>query len=137
MPQNSTEWGKGSELPYVHCLWQWIGIFKGNIIFWITVSSLFVGKIDFGSPRVTWIFCNRSREWECSDAQSCLTLWDPMDYSPPGSSVLSMGFSWQEYWSEVALGRGVIKTVLKTLTQRDVNRNLIINKSGFTVMLKD
>ena len=29
-------------------------------------------------------------------AQSCLTLCDPMDYSPPGSSV---GFSRQEYWS--------------------------------------
>ena len=29
--------------------------------------------------------------------QSCLTLCDPMDCSPPGS--LSMGFSGQEYWS--------------------------------------
>ena len=29
--------------------------------------------------------------------QSCLTLCDPVDYSPPGS--LSMGFSRQEYWS--------------------------------------
>ena len=30
--------------------------------------------------------------------QSCLTLCDPMDCSPPGFS-LSMGFSRQEYWS--------------------------------------
>ena len=30
-------------------------------------------------------------------AQLCLTLWDPMDCSPPGSSP--MGFSKQEYWS--------------------------------------
>ena len=29
-------------------------------------------------------------------AQSCPTLCDPMDYSPPGSS--SMEFSRQEYW---------------------------------------
>ena len=29
--------------------------------------------------------------------QSCLTLCDPMDCNPPGSS--SMGFSRQEYWS--------------------------------------
>ena len=29
-------------------------------------------------------------------AQSCLTLCDPMDCSPPGSSV---GFSRQEYWN--------------------------------------
>ena len=25
--------------------------------------------------------------WVCSIPQSCLTLWDPMNYSPPGSSV--------------------------------------------------
>ena len=31
-------------------------------------------------------------------AQSCLTLCDPVDCSPPGSS-LSMGFPRQEYWS--------------------------------------
>ena len=30
-------------------------------------------------------------------AQSCSTLCDPMDYSPPGSSV--HGISKQEYWS--------------------------------------
>ena len=35
---------------------------------------------------------------ESEVAQSCLTLRDPMDCSPPGSS-LSMGFSRQEYWS--------------------------------------
>ena len=35
--------------------------------------------------------------WECLVPQSCLTLCDPMDCSPPGSSVL--GFSRQEYWS--------------------------------------
>ena len=35
----------------------------------------------------------------CAESlQSCPILWDPMDYSPPGSS-LSMGFSRQEYWS--------------------------------------
>ena len=33
--------------------------------------------------------------------QSCLTLCDPMDCSPPGSSV--HGFSRQEYWSGVPL----------------------------------
>ena len=37
---------------------------------------------------------------ESEVAQSCLTLSDPMDYSPPGSS---MGFSRQEYWSGVPL----------------------------------
>ena len=33
--------------------------------------------------------------------KSCLTLWDPMDYSSPGS--LSMGLSRQEYWSGLPL----------------------------------
>ena len=33
---------------------------------------------------------------EC--AQSRPTLWDHMDYNPPGS-FLSMGFPRQEYWS--------------------------------------
>ena len=36
---------------------------------------------------------------ESEVAQSCPTLSDPMDYSPPGP--LSMGFSRQEYWSGV------------------------------------
>ena len=34
----------------------------------------------------------------CEVAQSCLSLCEPIDCSPPGSSV-SMGFSRQEYWS--------------------------------------
>ena len=38
---------------------------------------------------------------ESEVAQSCLTLSDPMDYSPPGPQ--SMGFSRQEYWSGVPL----------------------------------
>ena len=33
----------------------------------------------------------------CSVAQSCLTIWDPVDCSPP--APLSMGFSRQECWS--------------------------------------
>ena len=36
-------------------------------------------------------------ESESEVAQSCPTLSDPMDYSPPGPP--SMGFSRQEYWS--------------------------------------
>ena len=36
----------------------------------------------------------------CKLLQSCLTLCDPMDHSPPGSMgfSLSIGFSRQEYW---------------------------------------
>ena len=39
-------------------------------------------------------------ESESEVAQSCQTLCDPVDSSPPGSS--SMGFSRQEYWSGLA-----------------------------------
>ena len=38
---------------------------------------------------------------ESEVAPSCPTLSDPMDYSPPGSSI--HGFSRQEYWSGVPL----------------------------------
>ena len=37
--------------------------------------------------------------FRCSVTKSCPTLWDRMDYSPPGSSV--HGISQQEYWSGV------------------------------------
>ena len=40
-------------------------------------------------------------ESESKVTQSCPTLSDPMDYSPPGPP--SMGFSRQEYWSGVPL----------------------------------
>ena len=38
---------------------------------------------------------------ESEVTQSCPTLSDPMDCSPPGSST--MGFSRQEYWSGLPL----------------------------------
>ena len=38
-------------------------------------------------------------ESESEVTQSCLTLCNPMDYSLPGSSPPSMGFSRQECWS--------------------------------------
>ena len=40
-------------------------------------------------------------ESESEVAQSCMTLSDPVDYSPPGPP--SMGFSRQEYWNGVPL----------------------------------
>ena len=47
---------------------------------------------------------------ESEVTQSCPTLHDPMDCSPPGSS--SMGFSRQEYWSgAIAFSKGQWGTV--------------------------
>ena len=40
-----------------------------------------------------------SQLWLLKRAQSCLTLCEPMDCSPPDS--LSMGFSRKEYWSRL------------------------------------
>ena len=31
--------------------------------------------------------CTHESVWKCQSLQLCLTLWDPLDYSPPGSSV--------------------------------------------------
>ena len=41
-------------------------------------------------------FSLMSGVYVCSVAKSCLTLWDPLHCSPPGSSV--HGISGQEYW---------------------------------------
>jgi len=46
-------------------------------------------------------FPSPMHESESEVTQSCLTLLDPMDCSPPGPP--SMGFSRQEYWSGVPL----------------------------------
>ena len=48
------------------------------------------GDIDFAQV-------STNKHVLCLVAQSCLTLCDPMDHSPPGSCP--WGFSRQEYWS--------------------------------------
>ena len=46
---------------------------------------------------------------ESEVAQSCPTPSDPMDCSPPGSSI--MGFSRQEYWSGVPISYNFYVTI--------------------------
>ena len=67
-------------------------------------SSSFLCPTLYSLSRMSNIllYAPAPREWEdtCSAAkslQSCPTLCDPIDGSPPGS----LGFSRQEYWSEV------------------------------------
>ena len=60
------------------------GILQARRLEWVAISS----------PM------HESEKWKWSP-QSCPTLSDPMDYSPPGPP--SMGFSRQEYWSGVPL----------------------------------
>ena len=59
-------------------------------------------ELDFGKLCESQFHC-------CTPAQSCPTLWDPMDCSLPGSSV--MEFSRQEYWSGLlSLLQGIFQT---------------------------
>ena len=66
-----------------------------------------VAKTDIDSPgKNTGVGCHFLLQCvkvksESEVTQSCPTLGDPMDYSPPG--LPSMGFSRQEYWSGVPL----------------------------------
>ena len=58
-------------------------------------------------PASSWWSSSRGREgmdgvtstgsFCCLDSKSCLTICDPMDFSPPGSK----GLSRQEFWSEL------------------------------------
>ena len=43
-------------------------------------------------------------------AQSCPTLWDPMDYSPPGSSVRGILQARILEWVAIPFSRGVFLT---------------------------
>ena len=45
-----------------------------------------------------FLFSPPSLKWKCLVTQSCPTLCDPMDFSPPHTS-LSIEFARQEYWS--------------------------------------
>ena len=71
------------------------------------------------------------RESESEVAQSCLTLCDPVDCSPPGSSV--HGFSRQEYWSRVPLPSphcvlGTVKGILCLLFSSLSNSADLVSK---------
>ena len=64
--------------------------------FYVTAPGLSGSTLEFSFSHA------RFSSWHvgvsvCSVTQSSLTLFGPMDCSPPGSSV--MGFSRQEYWS--------------------------------------
>ena len=50
---------------------------------WLTEASLWVSIIW----SLSWIFFHVKRVDACSVSKSCLTLRDPIDCSPPGSSV--------------------------------------------------
>ena len=69
-------------------------------------------------------------ESESEVAQSCPTLIDPMDCSPPG---YSMGFSRQEYWSGLPLPSPVKEPMqFQIIVQGSpVGSLLVVPLSGF------
>ena len=64
------------------------------------ISSGERGDVNVMKTRTVWSSKLKIIKVKMKVAQSCLTLCDPMDNSPPGS-FLSMGFSRQEYWSKL------------------------------------
>ena len=76
----------------------------------------------------------------CSGAKSCPTVWDPMDYSLPGSSVhgisqarilewdgisFSRGFSWPRDWTWIScIGRWIFISKPPGKPTNSINKNL-------------
>ena len=81
---------------------------------------------------------------ESEGAQSCLTPSDPMDCSPPGSSI--HGFSRQEYWSGVPLPSPYISYIEYTFLNKQPvsikscflkashHNNLVLSQSTHTTL---
>ena len=73
---------------------------------------------------------------ESEVAQSCSTLRDPMDFSPPGSSVQGIFQARVLEWVAVAfsgahIGVGLYEKSLHLLLSFAVNLNLLRNKAYF------
>ena len=66
---------------------------KQEQILIILVLPEYSGLLNAGDPRVSFWLCAAAAK----SLQLCLTLCDPIDSSPPGSSV--PGFSRQEHWN--------------------------------------
>ena len=89
------------------------GIFQARILEWVTIpfsrgsskprdwtwvsciaGTFFTHLSHQGSPKSLWGVIKCVCVCARSIAQSCLTLYDPMDCSPPGSSVHRIAQSW-------------------------------------------
>ena len=69
------------------------GIFQARILEWVVISFSRRSSQPRDGTRVSSISCigrqipNQLRHLSANSLQSCPTLCDPLDYSPPGSSV--------------------------------------------------
>ena len=78
-------------------------VVESNGLLWMSTSWMEEEVSEIDLSKEIREFVNREKrikislKIETEVAQSCLTLWDPMDCSLPGSSI--MGFPRQEYWN--------------------------------------
>ena len=79
--------------------WEIDGETVETVTDFIFLGSKITADGDCGHEIKRHLLLGRKSESEVT--QSCPTLSDPMDYSPPGPPF--MGFSRQEYWSGVPL----------------------------------
>ena len=56
------------------------------------------------------------KQWVCSVAQSCPTLCDPMDYSPPSSSVHRVSLIRILEWVAMPSSRDLSDPVIKPMS---------------------
>ena len=77
-----------------------------------------------GTSGGIWVRVERFGKWKCRKlvAQSCLTLCDPMDYSPPGSSVHGIFQARVLEWVAIFFSRGSSQPRDRTWVSHIVSR---------------
>ena len=66
------------------------------------------------------------KESESEVTQSCLTLCDPMDYSPPGSSVLGIFQAIVLEWIAISFSRGSSRPRDRTWVSHVIDRRFTV-----------
>ena len=82
-------WGPETHLVFSRSHTLAFSLHRKNILF----------SCKFGAFKKAYCYC-------CSVAQACLTLWDPMDYSPPDSSVHGISQARILEWVAIPSSRG-------------------------------
>ena len=106
----NTERMKWDPPPYALNEWDWSCYY-----YWLYVLLTLEGWLPF--PALLWVICSHPCvvcvcvcvcvcACVCLVAQSCLTLCDPMEYSPPGSSVHGISQARILEWVAISFSRG-------------------------------
>ena len=100
--------GSGVEGRVCHWLaWFWTTIFLGYLVCVLCQEAQIRGGESTASPQGT-PSCSLNKAWmhACMRAQQCLTLWGPMDCSPPDSSVCAISQARILEWVAMSFSRG-------------------------------